>query len=402
MTRTVTLERFVRAAPEDAYRAFTNATALREFLCDAATLKPRLGGRLYAAWDTGYYAAGEYTALEENRRVAFSWMGRGAPGPSQVEVTFTLGAGGTSVRVAQAGFGEGPAWDAALEQAREGWQRGLENLASVLETGEDLRVSLRPMMGVFYGEFTPETAARLGVPVAAGVCLGGVMPGMGAEGAGLAKDDVLVQLGGAPLADWADLTPALSRCRAGDVVEVVAYRGAQRLVLPMKLVKRPLPAVPASAAELAAQVQARLSAGLAELDAALAGVSEREAAFSPAPDGWSVCQVLAHLILGARYELFYIEQLLTSQEHLIDDFGGNSLPPLAALLAVYPSLAELRAEFGRCLRAVPAALAALPADFPARRRASFTRLAYNYLQDDNHMRDHAAQVAAAVAAARQA
>jgi uncharacterized protein YndB with AHSA1/START domain len=34
------------------YRAFTNSTALREWLCDTATVSPRLGGG-FTAWN-GY------------------------------------------------------------------------------------------------------------------------------------------------------------------------------------------------------------------------------------------------------------------------------------------------------------------------------------------------------------
>ncbi len=42
-----TFKRNVHAAPEEVYRAFTHATALRDWLCSLASIEPRLNGALF-------------------------------------------------------------------------------------------------------------------------------------------------------------------------------------------------------------------------------------------------------------------------------------------------------------------------------------------------------------------
>ena len=72
----LTLEQFVAGEAEEVYLALTNATLLRRWLCDVATVDPKIGGRFYAAWNNGFYASGEYTLLEPDREVGLQWVGR--------------------------------------------------------------------------------------------------------------------------------------------------------------------------------------------------------------------------------------------------------------------------------------------------------------------------------------
>jgi len=136
-TSNLTFEQFIDAHPSQVYHAFTNATALREWMCDIATLAPRPGGRFYAAWNSGYYASGEYTDLTEDREINIQWYGRGEPGGTQVQVSITPQGDGALVRLTHAGLGEGEDWEIIRSNFQHGWQGGLENLASVLETGCD-------------------------------------------------------------------------------------------------------------------------------------------------------------------------------------------------------------------------------------------------------------------------
>jgi hypothetical protein len=43
-------------------------------------------------------------------------------------------------------------------------EKSLDNLVSVLETGEDLRFTLRPMIGIGASDFDEEIARQIGVP----------------------------------------------------------------------------------------------------------------------------------------------------------------------------------------------------------------------------------------------
>ncbi len=54
----------IRTSPAQVYRSFTNAAALRVLLCDTASVAPRPIGRSCIAWNSGYYASGEYTKVQ--------------------------------------------------------------------------------------------------------------------------------------------------------------------------------------------------------------------------------------------------------------------------------------------------------------------------------------------------
>ena len=283
MSQDFTHSQTFAAPPAQLYRAFTNSTFLREWLSDVATTAPRPGGYLFLAWNDGYYASGQFTSLAENEQVAFSWQGSNMPAPTQVNVRLNPAGEGTLLHLTHSALGEGDAWAGIAAQVQKGWQQSLENLASVLTTGEDLRFTRRPMLGIIIGEFNPETAARLGVPVSEGTRLDSVVEGMGAAAAGLQSDDVIVAVDGLPTTDFPSLTNALQAHRAGDTVEVAFYRGPDRLTTAMTLSGRPLPAIPATAGELASIAHHRYDAEEADLATLLADVSETEASTRPGP-----------------------------------------------------------------------------------------------------------------------
>jgi uncharacterized protein YndB with AHSA1/START domain len=75
MTRdmqTLTFEQTVKAPAAELYRAFTNSSALREWMCDVATTHPKANGRFYVAWNDGYYSSGHFTTLEKDKAVGFN------------------------------------------------------------------------------------------------------------------------------------------------------------------------------------------------------------------------------------------------------------------------------------------------------------------------------------------
>jgi len=70
---------------------------------------------------------------------------------------------------------------------------------------------------------------------------------MGAQHAGLQKNDVLVGMAGKPITnDFNSLPNAIEGKKGGDVIEVVFYRGAEKMTVNMELSKRPMPDVPRS------------------------------------------------------------------------------------------------------------------------------------------------------------
>lgn len=400
-TQTLEFTREIGAAPAEVYRAWTRALALREWLCDAAMADERLGGRLYLGWNSGYWAAGEFSALEPERRVAFTWQGKGEPGPTQVEVAMLAAGEGTVVHLAHGGLGAGPEWDAMRSEIARGWEGSLENLAAVLETGQDLRFTRRPMLGILIDEYNAEIAARLGVPVTEGTRLSGVVEGMGAQRAGLQKDDVLVSMGGKPTTNWPELTNALQGRHAGDVVTVEFYRGSEKLTAEMPLSQRPIPEVPATPRALAEAVQALNATTLVELAACFEGVSEAAARHRPAPDEWSGLDVLAHFVAAARENQTWITDLLNDDERWSDRFENATNVParIEALVGMYPTVEDMLELLQRSQAETVGMLASLPPAFTAH-KGSYWRLGRDLLTElSEHVHEHSAQIRAAIAAA---
>ncbi len=390
----------IKASPTAVYRAFTNSTALREWLCEAAQAEPRKGGRLYMWWSSGYYSSGEYTAAEPGKKVGFTWHGRGEPEATRVLAALRAKDDGTEVTLTHSGIGAGKKWAKSIQEIEGGWPTALENLQSVLETGHDLRLTLRPMLGIAIDEFNAEVAAQIGAPVTQGVRLSGTVEGLGAHTAGLQKGDVLVSLGGRPLTDLNSLPGALLNRRAGDKVKVVFYRGKEKMTTTMELSPRPLPDVPPTPKELAEAVRKIYDEMNAEIARRFEGVSEPAASHHPAPGEWSAKEVLAHLIVDERDNQRWIADLLGGHEGWYDGWGGNVYQRLLAITIVHPTILALLDELRRDEAEVVAALAALPPEFVARKGA-YWRLGHSMLQRASHTQEHLDQIKAAIEAGRK-
>ena len=227
-----------------------------------------------------------------------TWRGPQGPAAGQVHVALTPAAVGTTVEVTHTAADTNPAGAAQAAEITRGWEHGLENLQSLLETGVDLRFARRPMFGLDDAEpLTPDLAVRLGVPITEGLRLRGLVEGMGAQAAGLQRDDIVVQLGEYPITGGISLARALQHHQAGDRVPVVFYRGPRQQTLTMELSRRPQPELPALLpAALAEVMRASYAALDKELAACFAGASEeKQRPTGPAPRSgtpkrsWATC-----------------------------------------------------------------------------------------------------------------
>ncbi len=74
--------------------------------------------------------------------VAIGWpWTEAAGGPTRASLTLHEMGGGTRLDVRHEGWGEGPAWDAAIQGHFAGWLQGIAALGHALETGGDPRAS---------------------------------------------------------------------------------------------------------------------------------------------------------------------------------------------------------------------------------------------------------------------
>lgn len=395
MTR-VSEETFVHAPAKIAYRAFTNSTSLREWLCDVATVDPHVNGRIYLWWRGDFYSSGHYLELDEDKCVRFRWFSNIDPAPTEVTVTVIQQADGTLVRLDH-DVPDDPAWDGKAQSFRENWKESLRNLKSVLDTGIDLRIAERPMLGVMPGSFTEEQAKALGVPVHEGMRLDGVVDGMGAQRSGLQKDDVIIEFAGHPIRSGSDLPPALSGKKGGDVVEAIIYRGTEKKLIQLELSKRQMPDVPFDAVELANQARSIYETGLAEVEQCFGGYTDDQAMTKPEPKEWSALEVVAHLIHEERYQQTYLTGLIDGYEAVADGYGDNIDAQVAATVEANPSVALMLSALHRTVEETLAYVSLAPQEF-VENKGSFYRFGFGLLQPNFHLTGHTQQIKSALSA----
>ncbi len=397
----VSAEIFVMAHLKMAYRAFTNSTSLREWLCDVATTEPHVGGRIYLWWRGDFYSSGHYLELTENRNIKFKWYSNIDPAATEVNVVFTEKDGGTLVHIDHH-VPDDDSWKKIGDGFRENWQDSLRNLRSVLETGIDLRISERPMLGIAPGDFTEEQAKALGVPVREGLRLDGTVAGMGAEKAGLKQNDVIVGMAGNPItSDFNSLPLAIAGKKGGDVIEVVFYRGAEKKTVNMELTKRPVPDVPFNAQKAADIARDLFEVGLDEVEKCFEGVTDQQAMKRPAEGEWSALEVLAHLIQNERFQMIYLVGLVDGYESVADGFGTNVDAYVRATVKANPSVALMLSALRRTVDELLAFVAALPDDFVANKGSFYRFVGFSLLQPNFHLSGHTQQIKEALASARK-
>jgi uncharacterized protein YndB with AHSA1/START domain len=397
---TVSAETFVNAPAKLAFRAFTNSTSLREWLCDVATVEKHPQGRMYLWWRGDFYSSGHYLELDENKCVKFRWYSSIDPAPTEVTVSIMEKDGGSLVRMDHE-VPDDPSWSKIAETFRENWVESLENLKSVLETGVDLRISTRPMLGIAPGDFTVDQAEALGVPVREGLRLDGLVDGMGAQRAGLQKDDVIVEMAGHPIrTDATSLPNAIAGKKGGDTIEVVFYRGPEKKTINMELSKRPMPDVPFEPAELAQKARELYESALAELEKCFEGFSDEQAMMRPDPKEWSALEIVAHLVQTERFNSTFLTSLIDGYELTTDGFGSNVTAQVEATVRANPSIKLMLEMLRRTVEEVLAYAELIPEDFVVN-RGSYYRFGFGLLQPNFHINGHLEQINDTLAAIRK-
>ena len=388
-------EKVINVSGDQIYRAFTSATGLREWLCDIATTNPVKGGRIFMAWERGYFASGTFTNLIPDKLVSFSWIGRAEPAWTQVDIEIVdLGTEGTRVVLEHSGIGEGELWQNAREEIRKGWEDGLKNLKSIMEDGRDLRVTDRPLIGIYAEDLALLTKQRkesLNNPVIEGALVTDIVPEYGAQKAGLEPGDVIVGINDEKVDRVKTLMRILSQFNAGDRIEIEAYRGQEKMHFSLDTMAQKIQTLPESPEELAKELEARGSQMLEKLEQVLEGVTDAEASYSPGPDEWSAKETLVHLIHSERENHIWINDLVGGQERIYDEWPGNQLFRIRATLTTYPTINDLLAELRRSLKETVASIAFLDQSF-TRRRASYWRLGTEILNGTKHIEEHIHQI----------
>jgi uncharacterized protein YndB with AHSA1/START domain/uncharacterized damage-inducible protein DinB len=383
-----------------AFEVLTEPGNLRHWFCDVAWSDPRPGGRYAMHWAQGYHVEGRFLDFEPPHRATVAWHGTGEPGETRVAFLIEERGGRAAIGVVHSGFGPGSEWDGAVAQAERGWETGLENLKSTLETGVDLRLARQPFLGINLDLLTPERAAREGIAAQWGIYVEGAVDGSGAQAAGLRQGDVIVSLGGMPTNRFEELGMALRAHQAGDTVEVERVRGQERDTLQVTLGSRPQPDLPDSIEALGDRLAQRQQEVNEAVRAALENASEREAGLSPEEGAWSAKEVLAHLSESERtFQTFLMNFAVNGY---LD--GGAVYPHqipgrLEAILTVTPTLQGLldrwltdEAETEAFVRRLPECAVAY--------KSRFRNIAVHVLGLPDHAEQHVEQIRQALQAVR--
>jgi uncharacterized protein YndB with AHSA1/START domain len=135
----ITITRTIFTPPAQIYAAFISAEGWCEWCCEKAEVDARIGGK-YHIYTEGYNAYGEFTALEPDKVVAFTWDGDAEP-PVQIQVLLNGQEDSTIITFKVTVLDPCQEWADFAGFLERTWGRALNNLKAMLE--EKAEASIR-------------------------------------------------------------------------------------------------------------------------------------------------------------------------------------------------------------------------------------------------------------------
>ena len=381
----------ITAPLEQVYRAFTNATILRQWFCDFATTEPKPGGRFYIWWQSGRYLVGEFKESIQNKKIKIVCRGRNECDVTEISINLESKPSSTHLKLMETGFTDQKVFD----EIKMRWDQSLKNLKSYLEEGLDLRFINRPMLGIVFGDFNEKVARELSVPVDKGIRLTEIVKGLAAEKAGLTKNDVITNISGSEITGFGSLLNVLRQKSAGDQIEVSFYRGKTLHKISFSLSKRPVPKVAKTPKALAKSMSTKYKEIFKALTSCFKGFSEAQTSKAPKKGEWSANEVLAHLIQTEHFWQDWVSDMIFNQERVSDGFGDNLPARIKATVEVHGSSKELLKEFQRAQQETIHFISNLPNKI-SENKGNFWLIAYNMTQFGIHADEHLDQIKSAL------
>jgi uncharacterized protein YndB with AHSA1/START domain len=139
-TRTQQHEIVIDAPAEAVWHAISDAEGLTRWFVEAATVEPRVGGKMWISWGDGAEGSGTIDAWEPNRRLVriLDPFDMGAakhdPDVPQVEeFTIEQRGGKTVLRFVHSGIPNAKEWDGFYDGTNAGWQSFFRTMRHYLE-----------------------------------------------------------------------------------------------------------------------------------------------------------------------------------------------------------------------------------------------------------------------------
>ncbi len=388
--KSLVFEHEINASAADIFKAFTNSAHLKHWLCQIASVDGSIDGRVYIAWENSYYTAGHFVEFIPDEKVVFTWNGKGEPNPTEVTIQIIPSGDKQLMRLTHSGMSESPEWERNWKEIEKGWLIALPNLVSMLETGIDLRISQRPLLGIY-----PELYIRKNdddpFPLKFGIRVVDIVEGLLAGIGGLQVGDILIKLENKPITNYNTLVDSIMGYKAGDEVEVTFYRDAQKLIRKIRLSAMALPEIYDSPQKLADSLSTNQSKICDEMMAMLRGITDSEASFRPAIDEWSIKEIIAHLIHSERDQQLWIHNMVQGIEPQYDDEPHNLMARVQATVALYPSLPQLLELLRASLKETSGLIANLPQDVTSN-KSVFWNLSFVCMEYGLHFRSHSDQI----------
>lgn len=386
------LTQSIKTSTAELYRALTVSMAVREWFCDVAITNPVGDGQFYYGWQGKYAVMGAFLNLVKNETVKQSWMDTNGV---RSEVTYSIEADGDGcvLTICHENRGDEALWQQHLEETHHGWLVGLENLVSTQETGGDLRVLRRPMVGIYPSEVNADMALRRDLPVNFGIMVEDVVDGLSAQKSGLRSGDVIIAINQQKIADFAAMAMVMKGKVVGDQVGLTYLRDGKAADLILTLCNYTRPEVPATPAALAAQYHEKADKAFTGLVALFQGISEETTSIKPAPMEWCAREVLAHLIQTEHDWHSRLNEVLSDAERIQDNNPENSDAHIQATTATYPTIDRLLEALKTAQTETTALLRNLPDAF-VKHKATYRRIGENLPGLPQHIENHYQQIQA--------
>ena len=132
--KTITKEQFIKATPEQVFKALTEKQELERWFVHEADIELKPGGTIRTNWAPGVGEHGKVKGVQPPQLFSFTWEGAFSPTPTTLTFKLSKEKDGTLVTFTHSGIGEGEGWDAYTNMSK-GWDAHLKDLTSWIETG---------------------------------------------------------------------------------------------------------------------------------------------------------------------------------------------------------------------------------------------------------------------------
>lgn len=387
-TQELTAEIFIDAPVSQLYYHFSTLSGWIDWFAQKSMGQVAKDSMLQLYHDTAGRMGFLFLELVKDKRVAFKFLTPDEIRASQVEISLEDSQDGTLITIEHSGL-----MDEEADRLKDLWQDSLNNLKELVQNGKDPRLWNRPFLGVTVAEWVnPEYAVQHNLATDSGMHLNSVFEGRGAATAGIADGDTIVSLAGIAITDYESLLKVYADHRAGDTIDVEYYHGKELRQSRLTLSAYPVPEVPATAHDIADNLDHFFQKVNQRIERMLAEQSEAQAEYRPAAGEWNVKEVLAHMIASENDSIHWLGSYLAGRE--VYPYISATPTRLKSLLVVYPTTSDLMKKLREAQKELVSMINEVPAEVVSR-KASMVRLAFAYTFDIRlHYKEHLTQISA--------